>query len=272
MRRLFSLILALVLLVSMAACEMNVKQESSDSLLISGVIGSSSNLETTEGSQAILDVSSQSESITYSFSDDELSEATKEAEFLTAHLVFHAIYDFNDGKKTFPDREIENFVLTMFRYLDHPQYFPDREINDIVLATDRYLDNTQYLYHNFFSKTEDGLYLFPVNKVKQLVYEVFGVNDWILDLESSDFRFNEEKQQYESGLQFGFGSKNSYKNMNSEVRKDTATIETSFLLIESASIDGDPGWEEKGYYNFTFQIMHENERIFLRFLEMKSDK
>ena len=35
MRRLFSLILALVLLVSMAACEMNVKQESPDSLLSS---------------------------------------------------------------------------------------------------------------------------------------------------------------------------------------------------------------------------------------------
>lgn len=249
MKKLLAILFSVLFLSSAGGCEQAITHEGLNRFLVSDISDELSHTLAQDNPSNAASTASMNGKSDYLFSDDEFNEAKQQAELLTAHLVVDAIYNFNDGKKSFSNREINNFVLT----------------------TVRYLDDSQYLYHDFVNKTEDGLYLFSVNKVQQIVHEVFGMDDWVLDAGGADLRFNEDKQQYVTGLEFGIGRINSYQNLTSEIRKDTATIDTSFLLLESASIDGDPGWEEKGHYKFAFQIMHENERVFLRSLEMNTD-
>ncbi len=271
MKKLLAILFSVLFLSSAGGCAQAIAPEGLDYLLVSDISDELSHTVAQDNPSNAASTASVNGKSDYQFSDDEFNEAKQQAELLTAHLVVHAIYDFYNGKSTFPDREIDNFVLTTFFHSNHPQYLPNRETYNFESSIDYCETDTQYLYFGFVNKTKDSMYLFPVKKVQQLVYEVFGVNDWIFDLDSSDFFLDEEKQQYESGLQFGFGSRNSYKNLTSEIQKDTATIKTTFLLIKSASVNGDPGWKEEGYYHFTFQVMHENERLFLRFLEMNTD-
>ena len=271
MKKLLAILFSVLFLSVAGGCEQAITPEGLDRCLVSDISNELSHTVAQDNPSNATSTASMNGKSNYLFSDDEFNEAKQQAELLTAHLVVHAVYDLYDGKRTFPDREIDNFVLTTYFHSNHPKYLPDCETNDSESSTDYCETDTQYLYHGFVNKTKDSMYLFPVKKVQQLVYEVFGLNDWIFSIDSSDFFFDDEKQQYESGLQFGFGSRNSYKNLTSEIQKDTATIKTTFLLIKGASVNGDPGWKEEGYYHFTFKVKHENDRLFLRFLEMNTD-
>lgn len=271
MKKLLAILFFVLFLSAAGGCAQAIAPEGLDYLLVSDISDELSHTVAQDNTSNAASTASVNGKSDYQFSDDEFNEAKQQAELLTAHLVVHAVYDFYDEKSTFPDCELDNFVLTTFFHSNHPQYLPNRETNDYESSIDHCQTDTKYLYHGFVNKTKDSIYVFPVKKVQQLVYEVFGLSDWILNLDNSDFFFDDEKQQYESGLQFGFGSRNSYKNLTSEIQKDTATIKTTFLLLEGASVNGNPGWKEAGYYHFTFQVMHENDRQFLRFLEMNTD-
>jgi len=84
--------------------------------------------------------------------------------------------------------------------------------------------------------------------------------------------FYPDKQQYESSMEFGIGMRGSAKNLTSSIFKDTATIQTNFLYTSYIGFEGEPGWDEHGNYTITFQIIRENGRVFLRFVDMRQLK
>ncbi len=208
---------------------------------------SESVVQASDSAQAVSDGSSVAESVKPTFTKEELDEAKKQAELLTAHLIDGSLLSTALDGETAPSQ---------------------REINNFVLWTVRFLESPNYLFYDFFSKTEDALYLFPLKNVQQIVHEVFGVEDWVL--ESSSLNFNEQKQQYESGLEYEIGGAFSFENLTLEIIEDTAKIETTFLLTDRIGFKGEPGWNEHGYYTITFQVMREQERVFLRYIEIKA--
>ncbi len=164
MKKLLAILFSVLFLSAASGCEQAITHEGLNRFLVSDISDKLSHTVAQDNPSNATSTASMNGKSNYLFSDDEFNEAKQQAELLTAHLVVDAIYDFNDGKKSFSNREINNFVLT----------------------TVRYFDDSQYLYHDFINKTEDGLYLFSVNKVQQIVHEVFGMDDWVLDAGGAD--------------------------------------------------------------------------------------
>jgi len=194
------------------------------------------------------------------FTSEEFAYAKEQAEFLTAHLIQYSFMDMgiDKFKKSVEPREVSYFILGAGGIYDTKTSDPNP--GEIVIDPSKYT-----LYKDFIHRGELTLE-FPVKSVNQMVYEVFGIKEWDLN----GIELNEQKQQYETNLEFGFGYVFGCEDISSEVFEDTATVVTTFMLLIPNPISDTPFRVQGGYYTITYQIMRENERIFLRFLNMEA--
>jgi hypothetical protein len=168
--------------------------------------------------------------------EDEQLALVRQAGFLTENYVDGALdQNILDGAASGSDAEITGFILTISRYMDEPGH----------------------PYHDFVSVTPDRVYVFPAEGVRQIAYEVFGVQDWGF---GSDIAFNEARQQYESGLEFGIGHNYSCKDLETAVSTSTGTVKVSFSLERTVG-EG----EALGRCRISFEIHSEDDRVFLRY-------
>jgi hypothetical protein len=189
------------------------------------------------------------------FTKKDLDYAVQQADLLTEHLIAYS-YDYST----------DSFDKNAFLFALGGMFDPDHPSAD-------YADYE--LYKGFFTRGESSdsgvsILIFPARKVNQTVYEVFGAESWTL--EGGDVTFYEETQQYETNLEFGFAEFGCQaEDISSDNIPNTDMIETGFTLFHTGSVNGDPAMVSAGQYMVTYQIMRENERLFLRFVEIKEE-
>lgn len=170
---------------------------------------------------------------------------------------------------TVPDFDVEAQAALLTRHImmgarvmpDVPTIETDN-VDGFIIRTVSFVDE-DYLYNGVVYKEDDGYWVFPLHKVQQMVYEVFGIEDARLTANGSAVIFDEEKQSYFSGLEFGSGS--GYDIENTEVVL-TETAEVVVLFDLYAIMDEE---RDFGRYSITYRVMQEEGRTFLRFEKME---
>lgn len=200
-----------------------------------------------EKSDSVNMESSVSEEIS-SISDEEYAELLKQANIITQQLI---TYSFNGEAVNGLDKPsklaINSFILT------------------VPVAKE-----DGYMYRDFVMEDksdEYSVYKYPQKNVQQIAYEVFGVDNWVL--EGGNTVYCEEQRYYESALEFGIGGFLSCQDVLSTLSDNKSTIETTFLLTDYIGLKGEPGWNEYGCYTAEYQIISENNRNFLRFVQLR---
>lgn len=137
----------------------------------------------------------------------------------------------------------------------------DRMVTCFILSLGSQIENESNPYNTFVTK-EQGIYIFPKDKVQRVAWELFGEESWGF---ADDIQYNNEKQQYESGLEFGIGGAYSCKDMLADIQPDSNTVRAVFTLTDSTGYAGEPGWKEYGQYTITYEMMRDENGLFLRY-------
>ncbi len=172
----------------------------------------------------------------------------KQAEALTKHILGNVlkITHINSNEKiTFSSRDIFDFVVTLFIYREDP-YYPYNNIPEMLTK-------------------EYGLFVqYNFDDIQRAVEELFGVTDWF-DPFLEDF-YDEKSNKIVSSIEKGMpGQHFMYENM-----KITSLLNTNYIEMKFELIDFNPYEEEEesitylGVYKLIFEVMNENDKIFLR--------
>ncbi len=122
-------------------------------------------------------------------------------------------------------------------------------------------ENTPYF--KWIYKGIGGEYHFPKDECEKIIKEVFGFENLDMDFDFPDGYYDEEKEEYITGLQFGLHGI-LIPDSNIEVlSSNEEQIELKFTLQKSASINGDPGYLGLGDYRVVFKINEEAGRKYL---------
>lgn len=143
-------------------------------------------------------------------------------------------------------------------------------INSFILTVPM-VEDDDYMYKDFMRRTKDGYYEYPADKVEQIAYEMFGKNNWIL--EGGDTAFDETKNAYVTGLEFGIGAFLFCEDVSSEFSPEGTSVISKCHIVSDMAFDeenpGDPITKDYGEYQIIYEIISENNRSFLRFVAMK---
>lgn len=179
--------------------------------------------------------------------EDDILRLQAQAEVLTEHIVTKAL-EYNERQESSP--------------------VSDSEIRNFILGLSFYMENTAHPYYNMISQTPEHLYIFPLKNVQRMAYELFSRENWDFGstMEGVSFDFNAEKQQYESGLEFGLGGgRFDCKEMKAGILPDGQTIKVDFMLYSYLEDEDDPTWGEAERYSMYFTIIQESDALFLRY-------
>ena len=170
----------------------------------------------------------------------------KQAELIADQLINFAIQKKSlVGVEKLSDHEIYNFVGTMF-YHEYNKDYP-------------YLDSVTI-------KGNPLRAIYGLEDTQRIAKELFDIDNWFF----SDRDFKEETNNYETSLQQGFGMIFSYENMHVKMLDESNFIEVEFLLTNYIGFKGEPGWDEKGIFRITFEIIDDEGNRFLRFCSLQS--
>ena len=128
-------------------------------------------------------------------------------------------------------------------------------------------EKTPYPYHDIFSA--DDFFHFPAQEVRRVAYELAGMYDLVF--EYGDIEYNQETDEYDTTMGFGFNGAYKGENFSAEYIESETAVVVSFTLLEGTDVDGNPGFKEAGQYNAKYSIMQEEGRIFLRFAGMDKE-
>ena len=129
-----------------------------------------------------------------------------------------------------------------------------------------------FCYYNLFSRVNEqsGDYSFEYGVVKKLIYQVFNndewADNWFEEAEVSGERYSQEDNSIilpteVGGVWFYYAGENIY----SEVSDDGKQVISHFELFAPDDSSGDPGHKSLGDYSIVYDIIVENEDVFLRF-------
>ena len=181
------------------------------------------------------------------FSAEETEYLMRQAKFLTAHLI---TLSYVGGGE---------FDRNAFVLMAGGHFEPER----VRSSTGISIDNPEYTLFDSFgfvrgtsSRWEWDEILYPVDSVNRIVYEVFGDEEWVL--EGGDVLLDEERQVYQTNLEFGLHLPNyRWREMTTELYENPARIAVSFELLLPTS---------SSRHTITFQLMRDEQRAFLRLL------
>lgn len=211
-------------------------------VLFSGCTNRTSDTSSSQVSSSAVGATDTPSSENNNSADESNSELLKQANIITHQLI---TYSFNqsvvDGNPP-SDWAINSFILTV----------------PVVKEPD-------YMYKELVG--EAALYEYPKKSVQQIVYEVFGVDNWML--EGGDVEYDDIREVYTSSLAFGIGRFLSCADISSTLSPEGTMIVSKFQLTDNIGFKGEPGWEEHGEYIINFQIMKNGDREFLRFVNIE---
>ena len=147
----------------------------------------------------------------------------------------------------------------------------DIEITRFILTLSFYRENPHHPYHSAINVTPERLYIFPLSNVQKLAKDLFGRDNWDFGstIEGIDVHYNEDKQQYESGLEFGLGNgRYDCQKMKAAYLPENNTVEVDFTLLSYLNSESDPSWEEETERKMTFAVVEEEGKSFLRFVSL----
>ena len=79
-----------------------------------------------------------------------------------------------------------------------------------TIGVSYYRDRQGYWYHDVAVRDEDLYYHFPEERIKSMVYEVFGFENWLLEKNEDPYAYplsyHAEEKEFYGGLEFGFGT------------------------------------------------------------------
>ena len=192
------------------------------------------------------------------FSAEEVGYFIRQAEFLADHLITLSYFRGEFCRNT--------FVLIAGASL---------ELGQGRLADSISIGNPEYTLFDSFgfvrepsSQWEEYEFFCPVESVNRIVYEVFGEESWVLI--GPDVLLDEEQKVFQTSLGFCINTFNhGWRGMTAKLLENPTRVAVSFDLLYPTSIDGDPGLAYGGRHTITFQLMRDEQRAFLRLLDME---
>lgn len=169
-----------------------------------------------------------------------------QAESLSTHLISKTfkINHVNENEKIFfSSRDIFDFVITLFAYMEDTNH-PYKDVPQI--------------------KINGGAFVhYKLEDVQRTVNELFGVQDWFDPAleQFYDENSNEIIISIEQGLPFSFYS---CESIEINTLKDTNYISVTFGLNEFNPYEEEKGNINHGEYEILFEVVSENNNVFLR--------
>lgn len=202
------------------------------------------NTGTTQNSEPISNISesSQQNPRLAEITAEDITYALQQAPLLTEHLILSA----------------DNINGTYYN-LDKDK------LNPFVILTYRFGNNPDYMYDNLIEEGGEYGYTLSKEKVDQLVYEVAGAENFILEM--GDTVLNPKTQNYDTSLGFGVGTTYLIKDMQPPKLNGANNIEITYTLTSNNELFEGP-LTVYGNYKITFAVMKE-DNVFLRFVSIE---
>lgn len=142
----------------------------------------------------------------------------------------------------------EHIALSLFRGEDIRNSdcpFPKEEsMLQFTLETIYFRNREEYMYHGIGYQDEDRLFHFPEDDVRDMVYEVFGFEDWTPDksIIEEDYRgdyshplgYNPQEKDFTGCLEFGIGTGYECRFMATLVDTNSMRVEMDYDLYTSS--------------------------------------
>ncbi len=144
-------------------------------------------------------------------------------------------------------------------HIENAQPLEDRDIFRLLLSLLVQSENSlSAFYPDCVSVDEDGVAVFPLESVQQLVDDVFGQSGWFY----ADSTFDPQQNAYLVPTGFGLGSVYSYEDLHLAWSGEDSTVTADFSLIDTPDF---PGEQRYGSYRITYRAVTEDGRTFLRY-------
>ncbi len=166
-------------------------------------------------------------------------EAEEQAALLTDHIVMH--------------------VMSM-DWIQQPGYqYTDWDLHWFIVTLPKYRNTLVYPYYEWMEIQDDIWFLFPKKAAEQAIYELFGIENYILPTE--DDLYDVETDSYKRNLGSGMHTTMFwYEDMQITSEEDFVYVDCD--LVSSREFE----WDEMFYgrYRFTYHYCTDGERTFLR--------
>ncbi len=156
--------------------------------------------------------------------------------------------------------------------LNNIEGFPTKQNMEnflIRLGTSSYSKSSNFdkrtPYKNIIYRSDEGIWHFPEVKCSEILFEVFGSNEFDFSSFEDNFTYDSKKKEYTSGLEFGTSGSYSAKDyrVEYEVKGEVCVF---FTLTHNIGFSGEPGWGFIGEGKIVFEDKEdENGDWYLRY-------
>ncbi len=142
---------------------------------------------------------------------------------------------------------VENFIFMMPQHTNHGEKC-----------------NRNAPFYGVLKRDVSLEYHFPADEVEKIIFWTFGTD--MEDFSWGDnFTYDENKNEYISGLEWGMGGTYSCEIISAQTAGEK--INVLMELTDNIGFKGEPGWESHGKYTMTFE---KTDGFYLRFIGMES--
>lgn len=218
------------------------------------------------------DVSSNISSDTIELASSVVGKDSSTNSFSTDDVdpIFKTEYSKNPLEVTEEDvKYLENQAPVLTRHLvltavDLDGNISEDEINRFFALLSGFGDNADYRYTPILRSSQDMKYsLFCFEDVNRTAYEVFGREEWSLELPTLDI--DQKNKIYAADLAYGMWMGKDCSDY--EISITQTTVEVEFTLYRWGEKDGDPHEFDEGRYIARYNVMKDEAGAFLRFDE-----
>jgi len=129
-------------------------------------------------------------------------------------------------------------------------------------------DDENNLYKGYFPFDEDKGFIFPLDKSKEVLTQVFGEKEY--PSFEDVFDYDEESDIYYKDLDFGWNTGCIAENVTANISDDKSKLYTEFELINLwYDVEGDPVPTAIATCEITYSINKSNDKIYLQYENME---
>lgn len=128
-------------------------------------------------------------------------------------------------------------------------------------------DDENNLYKGYFLFDENKGYIFPLDKSKEILIQVFGEKEYSFE---DVFNYDEESDTYYKNLDFGWNTAYRADNAIADINDNKSKLYTQFELINQwYDVGGDPVPTVVAECKITYSIITSNDKTYLQFENME---
>ena len=156
----------------------------------------------------------------------------------------------------------KDIIRSVYRGENNYRY----EVLLFILAVN---DDENNLYKGYFPFDKNkGVFIFPLNKSKEVLNQVFGEKEYP-SLEDV-FDYDQESDTYYKNLDFGWNTAYRAEDTTAKISDDKSKLYTQFQLINQwYDVGGDPVPTAIAECKITYSIISSNDRTYLQFKNME---